>query len=235
MTDKTRAMLGDHEAGCTATQVAKYIVDYCLRAGWPITNFKLQEILLYVLAEYKRQTKKDLFPAQITMKSNLVLISEVHELYKWYGASPICEPFEDTQLPEAVRQIVEDAIAKELPVTKLVGNRIKGGPAMTREEAISRIQDHMERHRIGKYPHIRLKEAFELALSALRPVSREQVEKVWRGEWEPVGDDAFYSRCSKCGKMAVGKRLFCPNCGAPMTDEAVEMVMERMEALHGDR
>ena len=24
---------------------------------------------------------------------------------------------------------------------------------------------------------------------------------------------------------------FC-NCGAPMTDEAVEMVMERLEALH---
>ena len=54
---------------------------------------------------------------------------------------------------------------------------------MTREEAISRIQDHMERHRIGKYPHIRLAEAFDLALTALRPVSREQVEKVWRGKW----------------------------------------------------
>ena len=25
---------------------------------------------------------------------------------------------------------------------------------------------------------------------------------------------------------------FCPSCGAPMTDEAVQMVMERMEALH---
>ena len=47
--------------------------------------------------------------------------------------------------------------------------------SMTREEAISRIQDHMEHHEIGKYPHIRLKEAFELAISALRPVSREQV------------------------------------------------------------
>ena len=27
------------------------------------------------------------------------------------------------------------------------------------------------------------KEVFLLALTALRPVSREQVEKVWRGEW----------------------------------------------------
>ena len=73
-----------------------------------------------------------------------------------------------------------------------------------------------------------VKEAIDLAITAFRPVSREQVEKVWRGEWMPVGDAAFYSRCSKCGKMAVGKRLFCPNCGAPMTDEAVQMVMERL-------
>lgn len=100
---------------------------------------------------------------------------------------------------------------------------------MTREEAIK----HFEAWAQCNYAPTR--DAALMALSALRPVSREQVEKVWRGEWEPVGDDAFYSRCSKCGKMAVGKRLFCPNCGAPMTDEAVEMVMERMEALHGDR
>ena len=69
-------------------------------------------------------------------------------------------------------------------------------------------------------------------LSALRPVSREQVEKVWRGEWIPVEDNAFYNRCSKCGKIAIGKHSFCRNCGSPMTDEAVQMVMERLEALY---
>lgn len=101
---------------------------------------------------------------------------------------------------------------------------------MTREEAI-KVLNHfpIDFRRPGCFE---VMEALKLALSALRPVSREQVEKVWRGEWMPVGDDAFYSRCSKCGKMAVGKRLSCPNCGAPMTDEAVEMVMERLEALN---
>ena len=103
--------------------------------------------------------------------------------------------------------------------------------SMTREEAINRIEDHMEVHHIGEYPHIKLKEALDMALSALRPVSREQVEKVWRGEWVPVGDSTFYNKCSKCGKITVGKRLFCSSCGAPMTDEAVEMVMERLEEL----
>ena len=80
------------------------------------------------------------------------------------------------------------------------------------------------------------KEVFLLALSALRPVSRERVEKVWRGEWKGVPKLGVYDMaCSKCG-YSTGIRFysseFCPNCGVPMTDEAVEMVMERMDALH---
>ena len=110
---------------------------------------------------------------------------------------------------------------------------------MTREEAINRIEDHMEVHHIGEYPHIKLKEALDMALSALRPVSREQVEKMWRGEW--IWDTSgLYPKpvCSKCGEEPYRRSNhtsdlpnYCPKCGAPMTDEAVEMVMERMEAL----
>ena len=96
---------------------------------------------------------------------------------------------------------------------------------MTREEAINRIKDHMKVHHIGEYPHIRLKEALDMAISALRPVSREQVEKVWNG-------------CINChDKEKLAKHIhcwpsFCPVCGRPLTAEAVEMVMERMEELH---
>ena len=63
--------------------------------------------------------------------------------------------------------------------------------------------------------------------SALRPVSREQVEKVWNG-------------CINChDKEKLAKHIhcwpsFCPVCGRPLTAEAVQMVMERVEALHGE-
>ena len=99
----------------------------------------------------------------------------------------------------------------------------------------------------------------ETAISALRPVSREQVEKVWRGKWEKhhkhrggfrrvkgiddMGEqheveiderceyDDLY--CSECGKQSPDNFLnFCAYCGASMTDEAVEMVMKRMEVLN---
>ena len=82
-----------------------------------------------------------------------------------------------------------------------------------------------------------IQKAQDAALTALRPVSREQVEEVWRGEWEGVPRLGVYDMaCSKCG-YSPGIRFysseFCPNCGAPMTDEAVQMVMERLEALYG--
>ena len=86
-------------------------------------------------------------------------------------------------------------------------------------------------------------QALQVALSALRPVSREQVEKVWRGEWiigEPDGLGVPL-HCSRCGWgsdhadqrkwMEYNGHLFCGHCGAPMTDKAVDMVMERLEAL----
>ena len=69
--------------------------------------------------------------------------------------------------------------------------------------------------------------------------TREQVEKVWRGEWIIQQDEhkEYRKKCSRCGFPISGwwgADKFCANCGAPMTDEAVQMVMERMEALKND-
>lgn len=75
------------------------------------------------------------------------------------------------------------------------------------------------------------------ALNALRPVSREQVEKVWRGEWlhDP---ETGYEHCDKCSHTIslddyLNRKppLFCEMCGDAKTDEAVEMVTERLEKI----
>ena len=74
------------------------------------------------------------------------------------------------------------------------------------------------------------------ALTALRPVSREQVEKVWRGEWKPIERLWKYShqwQCSRCGQPTLtDQKQFCDSCGAPMTDEAVDIIMRRLETLY---
>ena len=116
---------------------------------------------------------------------------------------------------------------------------------MTREEAIEVLENGGWWDSLipvttieGRIEDDQLHEALDLALSALRPVSREQVEKVWRGEWINTNKEVEQTcmcKCSKCGypiSYFWSRTQFCPNCGTPMTDEAVEMVMERMEALY---
>ena len=110
--------------------------------------------------------------------------------------------------------------------------------SITREEVIKSLENIVE---YWTYKPTEV-EAAKMAIDALRPVSREQVEKAWMGcswcnnegkkseNWEcSLLDDRGFS-------VVVGDEVvwtnaeFCPVCGKPLTDEAVEMVMERLEA-----
>lgn len=71
---------------------------------------------------------------------------------------------------------------------------------------------------------------------ALRPVSREQVERM-RSRWITVAEvnGEQYSKCAACQTGLDGLEdayLFCPHCGAPMTDEAVDIRLRELEALN---
>ena len=101
---------------------------------------------------------------------------------------------------------------------------------MTREEAIEYFKMKVSaREAIGNDIGTDY-EAYKIALTALRPFSREQVEKA---EWIWSTGDVYI--CSSCGEkthvdecMGTPIYNFCPFCMAPMTDEAVQMVMERI-------
>ena len=111
---------------------------------------------------------------------------------------------------------------------------------MKREEAIEELErllshwDDLENDKRCFWGYDQ--EAVALALTALRPVSREQVEKVWRAHWNESTHLGGFVYCSRCGYNALeaNNYTFCPKCGSPFTDEAVDMVMERLEALHGE-
>ena len=118
---------------------------------------------------------------------------------------------------------------------------------MTREEAIEeleRLLRHWDLIDEGIYDLSEHdKDAVDIALSALRPVSREQVEKVWpgcpyckedgEGYVQKFGAYSIHNGELTTGHCKPQKIKFCPHCSCPLTDEAVEMVMERMEALYG--
>lgn len=126
--------------------------------------------------------------------------------------------------------------------------------SMTREEAITQLDlllEYCESMMTSEYPVWRRDcEALQMLIAALRPISREQVEKVWRGEWEWYDEEIgspldgiereWGWRCSKC-KVVLPDDFddpdnppamrFCQWCGAPMTNESMEIVMKRLEAL----
>lgn len=124
---------------------------------------------------------------------------------------------------------------------------------MTRAEAIKQIEslfEHCEAMMTSDEPVWSQDcEALKVALFALRGPTREQVEKA-RGEWEwfdeivgtPIDgyEREWGWQCSKCKTVLPDEfdnpddspaMRFCQWCGAPLTDEAVDMVMERMEKI----
>ena len=107
---------------------------------------------------------------------------------------------------------------------------------MTREEAIEYFKMKVSaREAIGNDIGTDY-EAYKIALTALRPVSREQVEKVWPGceacknAGLAIGEVQFYGPFE--GSIDVsGNMQYCPNCGRPITPAAQEGQLERLEAL----
>lgn len=104
---------------------------------------------------------------------------------------------------------------------------------MTREEAITQLElllEYCESMMTSEYPVWRRDcEALQMLIAALRPVSRERVEKVWRGCEKCNGAGEYSRYAENLTKTLLAK--YCPHCGRPLTDEAVEMVMKRLEAI----
>lgn len=101
---------------------------------------------------------------------------------------------------------------------------------MTREEAIKVLSD---RGLWGIDSTGTIKAACQIALTALRPVSREQVEKMKKEPVEGEYDELYAPtyKCTECGFENIGRGNFCRNCGCLHTDEAMEMVLERLNKL----
>lgn len=106
---------------------------------------------------------------------------------------------------------------------------------MTREEARKHMMLWV--YSLDDMPPKQVMEALTMAADALRPVSRERVEKVWRGVWMKTSEYMPIFGCSKCGERNLfrnGDNVFsdfCPACGSSMTDEAIEMMTERLEEM----
>lgn len=97
----------------------------------------------------------------------------------------ICErlaAYEDTgYTPDEIVKLRDDLIVrnaelldarKEIKIFCSCGCNLDE-PKMTPQEAIGRIRDHMAVHHIGKYPHVKLAEALEMAIKALMNMEKK--------------------------------------------------------------
>lgn len=147
--------------------------------------------------------------------------------------------------------------------------------SMTMEEAIALLNEQYETcKRIydcsadqrKSYPNVpQFMEALDMALSALRGPTREQVEKVWKPCKVCNGKTTLYqhtnttklfmntfgkattlvTECNGCPPYAdccmkgismnsAFRISYCPECGRPLTDKAVDTIMKRMEEMRND-
>ena len=112
---------------------------------------------------------------------------------------------------------------------------------MTRESLIERYEkafmEAMLKSQTGDKDATRMARLLADGLDALRGPTREMVERM-RGEWEAVPRFGVYgTACSKCGyspRIRFFGSDFCPACGAPMTDESVDLLANRLEEVLKD-
>lgn len=116
---------------------------------------------------------------------------------------------------------------------------------MTREEAIALLNEQYETcKRIydcsadqrKSYPNVpQFMEALDMALAALLPVSREQVEKVFPGCdfcKKELNDYPFITAMGEYGDSVNSHTpQYCPLCGRPLTPEAWKETRKNLEAL----
>ena len=110
--------------------------------------------------------------------------------------------------------------------------------SMTREEAIKTFEEILQLSPTLDETGCFVTEAMKAALTALRGPTREMVERM-RSKWIPLNSTQEHF-CENCGvsfnlySYCKNDYNFCPFCGAPMTDEAVDMMLERWKEAADD-
>ena len=118
--------------------------------------------------------------------------------------------------------------------------------SMTREEAIELLIHGAWIYSLdtGNKEIEELQGAINIVCSALRGPTREMVGRM-RGYWMHKKVQSNNSmtgyfnlpecECSDCGCIVPQQANFCPHCGEPKTDEAVDIMVKRLEATRSGK
>ena len=119
--------------GCySATEIAKYVINYCNDRGTPISNLKLQKILYFLWVDFYKRKQQPLFFENFYAWQLGPVLPEVYFNYCSYGGSSIeNQMVKNKILDRQDKALIEDIVDqyRYKPAGKLVDDtHRKGGP-----------------------------------------------------------------------------------------------------------
>ena len=73
----------------SALDVAKYVIEYCGKQGYAISNLKLQKMLYFIQADFLAKRSSRCFADKIEAWGLGPVVSDVYNEYKKYGSAEI--------------------------------------------------------------------------------------------------------------------------------------------------
>ena len=91
--------------------IAKYIIHYCKKHGYFISNLKLQKILYYVQAQFLVELGRPCFYEDIEAWDFGPVVPEAYHEYKYFGSSNIIDdPPEEIYVSTSERMLLDEII-----------------------------------------------------------------------------------------------------------------------------
>lgn len=95
----------------TALDVAKYVIWYCAKQGYSVSNLKLQKMLYFIQADFLVNRSSRCFADKIEAWGLGPVVSSVYEEYKKYGSAEIPSTSCETA-PVKIRRTDQSRIKK---------------------------------------------------------------------------------------------------------------------------
>ncbi len=97
----------------SAIDIAKYIIQYCRKHAYYISNLKLQKILYFVQAQFLVETGKPCFYEDIEAWDFGPVVPAVYHEYKYFGSSSIIDENPPTVCFTKIEKELMNAIIEE--------------------------------------------------------------------------------------------------------------------------
>ena len=94
-------------------EIAKYIINRCIKMNKPTNNLRLQKLLYFINEEYNKYYKKDLFNSYFKITSYGIMYPIIYYTYNIWSALDITDLQQSNiNLDDGIKYLINDIIDK---------------------------------------------------------------------------------------------------------------------------